>query len=181
MPNTKPEPYRALAVAEFAPFAERPLLWKARVLHFQGHKDIRVAERGDALAMPREGHDDALRFYQSPTVRPSDITIAKEEPAKQEVNRLAKADASYWLGLLSYDRGNYSIAASWLGDRTLDRDPKGKWANGARYNLARAYEADGKLEESIKLLESDPEDAPQRHGNLVRAKRLKAKKAADAA
>jgi tetratricopeptide (TPR) repeat protein len=173
MPNTKAQPYRALAVAEFAPFAERPLLWKARVLHFQGHKDIRVAERGDALAMPREGHDDALRLYQSPTVRPSDDRLEKEEPAKQEVYRLAKADASYWLGLLSYDRDNYSIAASWLGDRTLDRDPKGKWANGARYNLARTHEADGKLDEAIKLLESDPENAPQRHGNLVRAKRLK--------
>jgi tetratricopeptide (TPR) repeat protein len=176
MPNTKAQPYRALAVAEFAPFAERPLLWKARVLHFQGHKDIRVAERGDALAMPREGHDDALRLYQSPTVRPSDDNLAKEEPAKQEVYRLAKADASYWLGLLSYDRGNYGVAASWLGDRTLDRDPKGKWANGARYILARAYEADGKLDEAIKLLESDPEGAPQQHGNLVRAKRLKAKR-----
>jgi tetratricopeptide (TPR) repeat protein len=163
-------------VAEFAPFAERPLLWKSRVLHFQGHKDIRVAERGDALAMPREGHDDALRLYQSPTVRPSDDNLAKEEPAKQEVYRLAKADASYWLGLLSYDRGNYGVAASWHGDRTLDRDPKGKWANGARYNLARAYEADGKLDEAIKLLESDPEGAPQQHGNLVRAKRLKAKR-----
>lgn len=173
MPNTKPQPYRALAVAEFAPFAERPLLWKARVLHFQGHKDIRVAERGDALAMPREGHDDALRFYQSPTVRPADASLEKEEPAKKVVYSLAKANASYWLGLLSYDRGNYGIAASWLGDRTLDRDPQGKWATGARYNLARTYEADGKLDEAVKLLESDPEDAPQRHGNLVRAKRLK--------
>jgi hypothetical protein len=165
---------RRRAAAEFQPFAERPLLWKARVLHFQGNKDVRMSEREDPLAMPREGHQDALRFYQDRTVRPSDAELAKLEPAKQVVYGTAKASASYWLGLLSFDRGNLEVAASWLGGRSLDREPTGKWASGARYNLARTHEALGKLDQAIKLLEGGPDDAPQRHGNLLRAKRLAA-------
>jgi len=45
--------------------------------------------------------------------------------------------------------------------------------SGARYNLARAYEADGQTEKAIDLLEKTPPGDPQRDGNLVRAHRLK--------
>ncbi len=173
-PNTKSRPYRPLAVAEFQPFAERPLLWKARVLHFQGDKEVRAAERSDPLAEARLGHEDALGLYQDRSVRPSDDMLAKLEPAKQTVYEAAKAASSYWLGLLSYDRGNYEIAASWLGGRSLEREPQGKWAHGARYNLARTYEVLGRHGEAIKLLESDPEEAPQRYGNRLRARQIAA-------
>ena len=46
-----------------------------------------------------------------------------------------------------------------------------RWTFGARYNLARTWEAQGKIEEAVALLEADT--SPQRHGNLLRAKRLK--------
>ncbi|RIK79716.1 MAG: hypothetical protein DCC67_10125 [Planctomycetota bacterium] len=163
---------RRRAASQFAPFAERPLLWKARVLHFQGNKGVRAEERNDPLAEPREGHVEALKLYQAREVRPSDDALDKLELEKRMTYAAGKAAASYWLGLLSYDRGKYDIAASWLGDRTLDRASQGRWAHGARYNLARAYEALGNFEEAVKLLRSDPADAPQRHGNLVRARRL---------
>ncbi len=169
---------RQRAREEFEPFADRPLLWKARVMHFQGNKEIRMAERDDPLAAAREGHQDALRLYQDRTVRPSDAQLEKLEPAKQKVYGAGKAAASYWVGLLSYDRGNLDVAASWLGGRSLEKEPTGKWANGARYNLARTYEAQKLLDQAIKLLEGGPDDAPQRHGNLLRAKRL-AEQAAD--
>jgi hypothetical protein len=178
LPMTESKPFRPMAVAEFQPFADRPLLWKARVLHFQGNKGKRAAERSDPLAQERAGHQDALGLYQDPTVRPSDATLAKDPPAKQAVYGAAKSAASYWLGLLSYDRGNLEVAATWLGARSLDREPTGKWANSARYNLARTFERQGRVEDAIKLLEATPEDAPQRHGNLVRAKQL-AERAAD--
>ena len=164
---------RRRAAAEFAPFADRPVLWQARVLHFQGNKDVPAEDRSDPLADPRLGHTEALEKYQDRTVRPPKNVLAKLEPAKQKVYRAAKAEASYWLGLLSYDRGNYDVSEFWLGNRTLDAAPKGPWVNGARYNLARAHEAQGDVEKAIKLLESDPQNAPQRHGNLVRAKRLR--------
>jgi tetratricopeptide (TPR) repeat protein len=172
------QPYRQMAVAEFAPFAETPLLWKARLLHFQGNKDVRAAERGDPLAEDRPGHQQAVKMYLDPSIRPSNATLAKQETDKRLVGAAGKADASYWLGLLSYDRGNYEVALTWFGDRTLEVDENGRWADGARYNLARTHEALGHFEEAVKLLESDPKDAPQRAGNLLRARRLAEKAAA---
>lgn len=163
---------RQQAAAEFEPFAQRPLLWKARVLHFQGNKDVRAEERNDPLARPRSGHQDAPKLYQDRTVRPSDDVLATLDATKREVYEAAKAASSYWLGLLIYDRGEYEVATSWLGGRTLDRNPEGKWAPGARYNLARAYEKLGRTDEAVKLLEASPASDPQRFGNLVRAKQL---------
>ena len=165
---------RVLAVDEFAPMAERPQLWQGRVLHLQGNKGVRADERNDPLAEARDGHQQALVLYQKPTVRPGKATLAKLEPAKRPVYAASKAAAGYWLGLLSYDRGNYDVALDWLGDRTLDQKNSSRWANGARYNLARTQEALGDNEAAIKTLESDPKDAPQRHGNLLRAKQLAA-------
>jgi hypothetical protein len=166
------EEARRRAAGEFAPFAERPLLWKARVLHFQGDKGVRAEERSDPLADARDGHVDALKLYQDRGVRPSDLALDKLELEKRMTYAAGKAAASYWLGLLSYDRGNFDVALSWLGDRTLQRASKGRWAGGARYNLARTHEALGNLEEAVKLLRETPGDAPQRHGNLVLARRL---------
>jgi tetratricopeptide (TPR) repeat protein len=164
---------RVAARQEFQPFAERPLLWKARVMHFQGDKDVRASERGDPLAQARLGHQDALALYQDPTVRPSDDKLEKLAEDKQRVYKAAKSASSCWVGLLSYDRQKYDVAAAWL-ERLLDREPRGKWAQGARYNLARTHEALGQTDEAIKLLRAGPEDAPQRYGNLVRAKQLAA-------
>jgi hypothetical protein len=172
VPNEEKRQWRDLAAAEFAPFAERPLLWKARVLHFQGNKGIRAAERSDPLAEAREGHADAAVLYQDPTVRPPDARLAKLAEAKRTVYEAAKSAASYWLGLLCYSRGDYEVAAQWLGERSLEREPQGKWASGARYNLARTYEMQERSADAIKLLEATPEGDPQREGNLVRAKLL---------
>ena len=87
-----------------------------------------------------------------------------------------KHNATYWLGLIHEDTGNYDAAVSWL-KRTLDTKENNAWKAGARYNLARVYEAQGELEQARKLLLLD--DSPQRHGNLLRArllrKRLEAK------
>lgn len=163
---------RRRAADQFAPFAERPLLWKARVLHFQGNKGVRAEERADPLADSRDGHLDALKLYQARDVRPSDHALGRLEYEKRLTYAAGKAAAGYWLGLLSFDRGKYDVALSWLGDRTLNRAKEGPWSNGARYNLARTHEALGNVEEAVKLLRGSPQDDPQRHGNLLRARRL---------
>ncbi len=162
---------RIRAAQRFVVFAQRPLLWKARALHFQGTKEIPPDQRDDPLAQPRHGHREATRYYLSPGIRPPDAILDQLELAKQVVYRRAKQDASYWLGLLSYEQGKFEIAADWLGDRTLKASPNGPWTAGARYNLARAHEAMGNFAEAIRLLKSD--DSPQRHGNLLRARQLK--------
>jgi len=170
--QTANDPMRARAAAEFAPFADRPKLWNARVLHFQGNKELRGEERNNPLAEPRRGHQQALVLYQD--VRPAKSRLASLDPSKRKVYSQAKDEATYWLGLLSYDRGNYPVAINWLDTHTLEANPQGVWANAARYNLARVYEAMGDMDKAIALLESDPADAPQRHGNLARAARLRA-------
>ena len=168
---------RLRAVRRFVVFAQRPTLWKARVLHFQGTKPVPFEERNDPLAQPRYGHREALQLYQSRRVRPSEAILKRLEPAKQAVYRRAKGDASYWLGLLCYDLGKYEVAVHWLGQRTLEASPDGPWTPGARYNLARVYEALGKLPKAVQLLTADT--SPQRHGNHLRARQLKQKISAE--
>ncbi len=163
-------PSRLWLAKRFEIFAQRPRLWKARVLHFQGAKQIPASQRDDPLAEPRRGHRDATRLYLNKRIRPSEKVLAFLQPAKQEVYRTAKLSASYWLGLLRYDQDSYAVAVDWLLHRTLEASPTGPWSAGARYNLARAYEAQGELEKAIELLKEDT--SPQHHGNHLRARML---------
>jgi len=162
---------RLAAAQRFLIFAQRPRLWKARVLHFRGTKEVPYEEREDPLAQPEYGHREAAKLYHDPRIRPPEGKLKQLDPGRQAVYRRAKGDASYWLGLLSYDRGRPKVAADWLEKRTLKATPEGPWTAGARYNLARTLEALEKIDEAIELLEAD--NSPQRHGNLLRARRLR--------
>ena len=82
-----------------------------------------------------------------------------------------KLHATYWLGLAHYDTGNYDPAITWLKERTLDVTPDGPWTAGATYNLGRAYEAAGKIDEARSLYLLDR--SHQVHGNLLRARLLR--------
>ena len=156
-----------------------PALWRGRTLH---------------LFAKFSGADGASRYYQ--TARPADADVAREvakefaEAARlMQVNpdesrrkresvehltecaRAAKQDASYWLGLIAFERQDYATAADYFGKRTLEAAADGPWTNGATYNLARTYEALGKLDEAIDAYRQG--GSPQRHGNWLRAKWLK--------
>jgi TolA-binding protein len=115
----------------------------------------------------------------SRSVRPTDLHIAKAaSPDERRVNSSAKRDATYWLGLLSYDDGKFDVAADWFRRPELNTADS-PWRTGAMYNLARCLEAAGQLEEAIQILESDS-SSPQQNGNKVRARELqtRAKEAA---
>jgi hypothetical protein len=165
---------RDVEVLAFEPFAVRPVLWKARMRHFQGRRQ--VDEDADAAADDLiDDHAEAARLYTSSEVRPTDRTIERESsPAKKRVDLAAKLNATFCLGLLSYDDGRYDVAAHWLGRPELQTSDSA-FRSGANYNLARTYEALGKLEEAAVLLEGDT--SPQQHGNKLRARRLKAQAA----
>ncbi len=169
---------RERAAVQFLVFAQRPRLWKARVLHFQGTKDIPIEDRNDPLAQPDQGHRKAIALYQDPRVRPPNSALRELEASKRPLYELSKANASYWLGLLSYDLANYRVAEDWLARRTLEARPQGPWTRGAQYNLARTYEAMGELRKAIRVLEQDT--SPQRLGNLIRARQLRAQLDSDA-
>jgi hypothetical protein len=157
--------FEALA---FEPFAKRPLLWKARMRHFQGRREREVRSDEDAI----NDHQEAAALYQR--VRPTDVKLSRiSNEGERRVDTAAKTDATYWIALLSFDDGKYSVAADWLGRGNLGV-PGSVWLSGTRYNLARALEAQQKFEEAAKLLEDD-NDSPQRHGNRLRARLLRAK------
>ena len=169
--STMPPVQRLRAAQHFLVFASRPRLWKARVLHFQGTQEIPIEERNDPLAQPDLGHQQATRLYQDPRIRPPNVKLKDVAPAKRSIYRAAKGQASYCLGLLSYDLGKYKVAKDWFARRTLAATPDGPWTAGANYNLARTLESLGEFEAAITLLESDV--SPQRLGNLIRARLLR--------
>jgi hypothetical protein len=74
--------------------------------------------------------------------------------------------------LVAAQEGNSEAAIDWLKTRTLEADPDGPWTAGARYNLGRVYEAEGRIEEAVECYRADA-DVPERHGNLLRAHWLK--------
>jgi len=153
----------------FEPFAVRPALWKARARQFQGRRKANADAGGDA----GNDHQDARRLYMSRSVRPTAAKIAATESIdEQRIDAAAKLNATYWLGLLSFDDGKPEVAADWLSRAELIA-PNSPWIHGAKYNLARSLEAQGKLEEAINLLENDK--SPQQHGNKLRARELKSR------
>jgi hypothetical protein len=149
------EKARRVAAEEFQVFARRPVLWKARVLHFQGQFD---------------GEEGAKTYYRR--ARPPETRIkAMETTATGETARTVrrgKMDASYWLGLLTFDCGQYDVAIDYFDRRTLQDAPNGPWTSGARYNLGRAYESIRQIKKAQALFQTG--SSPQEHGNRLRAR-----------
>jgi len=85
-----------------------------------------------------------------------------------------KQDATYWLALVAYDRGNYNSAEDYLSKRILEKMPNSTWRHGALYNLARTVEAAGQIERAAMIYQSDPE-APDTYGRQLRAHWLQEK------
>jgi tetratricopeptide (TPR) repeat protein len=83
-----------------------------------------------------------------------------------------KLSASYWLGVIAFERGNYASAIDYFTKRTLDVTSHSPWAQGARYNLARAYEALGQVDKAIEQYRA-AEASPAQGGSLLRAQWLK--------
>lgn len=156
----------------YRPFAWRPRLFKARLLHFQGKKETRKDPRRTGWEEVIDSHKEAGQLYTHRLVRPPNRTLATvTSDDKRAIYETAKRDASYWMGLLSYDDGRYEPAAiDWFQRHTLEANPDGPWTQGARYNLARTYEQLGRFDEAIALYEAD--GSPQRHGNRLRARLL---------
>ena len=83
-----------------------------------------------------------------------------------------KLDASYWLGLIAFEQGNYVSAIDYFAKRTLEASPDGPWTLGAQYNLARAQEAIGPPQKAIEQYQAGIVSYSY-YGNLLRARWLK--------
>jgi len=86
----------------------------------------------------------------------------------QDLMRLGKRTATYWLSLVQYEDQRYETAMSWLADRVLNENQRSFWEPAARYNLARTAEQLGDFERAIELYKT--EGSPQEHGNRIRAR-----------
>ena len=118
------------------------------------------------------GDDGAMRYYL--LARPSNqsLRLSSADPGEKLVYVWGKQDASYWSGLIAYQRGNYRSAIDYFRDRTLLAYPDGPWTDGARYNLARAYETSGETDRAILQYGSN-DASPGYLGDLLRAKWLR--------
>ena len=153
------------AQQELDPFKKPvPTLWRARVLHLLGNYS---GEQGAGPLYQRARPADADLKMLRASAKPNEAAMADADLARL---RAAKQSASYWLGLMAYERGNYPSAIDYLETRTLNASPDGPWTAGARYNLGRTYEALGKTDDAIRYYKADL--SAQRNGNLLRARRL---------
>lgn len=99
---------------------------------------------------------------------------------QQDLMRMGKNAATYWVSLIQYDDERYETAETWFSKRVLDSDLISRreltgdvlspWVAAARYNLARSLERSGKIDEAIELYKTDGD--PQEHGNRLRARLL---------
>jgi tetratricopeptide (TPR) repeat protein len=168
---------------KYGVFETRTALVKGRYAHFRGQFD-NVGDLNGAKVHYRDSRIPDSRIDMiatSPEVQRSfgvDRLPNENELAFQ--NRLSnisvmvmqtKAYASYWLGLAHYDTGNPQAATEWFKGRILDANQESPWAASARYNLGRAYEALGKIEEARNIYLADRSN--QQHGNVVRARLLR--------
>lgn len=147
-------------LAAMLPFYASPTapLRKGRMLHLKGEFT---------------GEQGATKQYQD--ARPPNRILASPEmqPIEKAARVQAKQDASYWLGLIAQQRNDHKTAIDYFARRTLESWPGGAWARGARYNLARTYEASGQHEKAILQYHASPK-SPGHHGNRLRAEWLKA-------
>lgn len=148
------------------PFLAAPAagLWKGRLLHLRG---VFGGDNGATacyqLARPSntdlEEAGSALAQHYFKKGMEANPDRSADEARQDAENRAgthamlifrAKYDASYWLGLIAYERGNWASATDYLSQRTLKAVPDGLWSAGARYNLARTEEASGRAQEAVK-------------------------------
>jgi hypothetical protein len=118
------------------------------------------------------GEDGATNYYQAARPSNEEVSASSAHVFEKLVYLRGKQDATYWLGLIAYQRGNYPSAVHYFARRTLELAANGPWSDGARYNLARTFEAAGDPERAI-LQYSSNGDSPGYLGDLLRAKWLK--------
>ena len=120
------------------------------------------------------GDDGTTRYYQIARPPNEAIALSSADPGEKLVYIWGKQDASYWSGLIAYQRGSYAAAIDYFMNRTLLAYPDGPWTDGARYNLARSYEASGDTQRAILQYGSN-DASPGYLGDLLRAKWLREK------
>jgi hypothetical protein len=152
-------------------------LWRGRIQHLLGRFTgdaganyfYQLARMADAEIDQLIAQEGAARQGEPPEIAQQRRLLAE---SRGNQYRAAKRYASYWLGLVAYERENYPTAIDYFKTRTLEATPDGPWSAGARYNLGRSYESLGEAKQAIAAYLSD--ESEQRYGSRLRAARLEA-------
>ena len=153
------KPFRAPPIEGGSRMTTSPL-WRARVRHITGKY---VFAEGGGIPL--------TRLYQEARPAESELVELRSNSDIWTYAYRIKQNATYWLGLLSYDLQNYETAVQYL-ELVLKDKANGGWTAGARYNLGRTYEAWGKPDEAIKTYRATFLDLPPDAACLMRAERL---------
>ena len=122
------------------------------------------------------GDGSAIHYYQLARPSNAELMASSADEMEKRVLFRGKQDASYWSGLIAYQRANYPTAIDYFARRTLELTPDSPWTEGARYNLARTFEAAGDTERAI-LMYASSAGSRGYLGALLRAEWLKKKPA----
>jgi tetratricopeptide (TPR) repeat protein len=123
------------------------------------------------------GPQGAAAQLQKARPSESELTAAPIHEIEKRLFGRAKQDATYWLGLIAFQRANYTSAVDYFARRTLEASPQGPWTHGAHYNLARTCEALRAYEEAVARYEADA-PSPAHWGSVLRARWLMAQQPA---
>jgi tetratricopeptide (TPR) repeat protein len=127
----------------------------------------------------RVADDDIAKLGFSTTARER-IGFLKHEGESDESfnNRIAaassrlqrvKSQATIWLSQIHYEKGEFGQTENWLQKiDAKDDDPN---HGQIQYNLARAYEALGRIDDARRIYLLD--ESPQKLGNRLRAEMLR--------
>ena len=157
-------------------------LMQGRVLQLEGTFDSDGQRKGaKQFFMDARPPDLFIRKLSTDSALQRQVNVDKMTPAqlRSSIGLLVtrKQAASYWLGLVFYESGDFQVAVDYFNKLTLEAYPDGPWTAGARFNLARSHEMLGDFQRARQLYEQDP--SAQRHGNLLRARILSGLEAED--
>ena len=162
-------------VREMQLISNVPPLLRGRVLQFRGQFNDSGQQAGaTSLYLSCRLPDAVIRkIATDPTMqRQLGLHEVPRQALKSRVQFMVagKQTASYWLGQIHFESGDYEVARNDYETRTLKASPNGPWRHGGRYNLGRTWELLGEIAQAKQVYAAD--DSPQRHGNQLRARFL---------
>jgi tetratricopeptide (TPR) repeat protein len=154
-------------------YSSSPPLYRGRVLHLKGRFE---GEQG-AIACYQEARPSDQEFMEGFQAEAAKIG---KMPKEQQLGNVVEAQlhaqacvrgkqaASYWLGLIAFEQGNYASAIDYFDKRTLQGVRDSQWGLGACYNLGRAYEASGQPQQAKAWYQRAEAILPASYGSLLR-------------
>jgi hypothetical protein len=132
-----------------------------------GHESGALFYLQQATSSDAEQNDVRQRIMEMSADGNAAVRQQLSDQAASIVDQIRRSDhtAKLWIGQIKAESGEYETAINYF---TSWENPL--WQSAVDYGLARVYEARGETAKAIQKYRED--ESPQRHGNLLRARRL---------